>query len=273
MITTSSPVYAPRPAANVDGWAIDLKSQSHALEVLGARLANGAGFILCCMNLDHLVKLRTDADLQRVYRHPATRVMADGAPVAALARLSGADVKRSTGPDLLVPLCRQAAADGVPVFMFGTRMDVLSEGAKRLREASPGLDIRGIEAPPYGYDPASRDADEASDRMAASGARIVLLGLGSPKQEIFAERAITRHPELGFVCIGAALDFLTGEQSRAPSLMRENGLEWLWRLATSPRRLGLRYLKCAGLLAGIVARMPFARLRRTGSASSTSHTP
>ncbi|MFM9939047.1 MAG: WecB/TagA/CpsF family glycosyltransferase [Hyphomicrobiaceae bacterium] len=262
MQTTSVPVAfgnaAPQPHSapltSIEGWRITLASQRHALTRLGERMAAGQGYILTCMNLDHLVKLRTDQGLRAVYRHPKAEIMADGAPVAALARWQGAAVERSTGPDLIIPLCRKAAENGWPIFMFGTRKDVLDAGAARLREACPGLEIRGIEAPPFGYDPHSAAADAASDRMAASGARIILLGLGSPKQEIFAERAIARHPQLGFVCIGAALDFLTGEQVRAPALLRNWGLEWAWRLATSPRRLGLRYLKCALLLADIVVR-------------------
>lgn len=242
------------PLAVVDGWALTLASPRHALQRLGAITSAGGGYILACMNLDHLVKLRSDAGLMSVYRDPRTEIMADGAPVVALARRKGADIERSPGPDLMVPLCQEAARNGWPIYMFGTRRDVLEAGADRLRALCPGLDIRGIEAPPFGYDPRSRAAAEAADRIAASGARVVLLGLGSPKQEIFAQHALARHPQLGFLCIGAALDFLTGEQQRAPLVMRRWGLEWLWRLGTSPRRLGMRYLKCAVLLADIAMR-------------------
>lgn len=259
MLKSSRPISTLPAIANVDGWNLQLRSRKHALDEVRTRLSEHTGFILCCMNLDHLVKLRSDPGLQRVYCHPATCVMADGAPVAALARRNGADIERSAGPDLMIPLCQQAARDGVPIYMFGTRTDVLEAGAARLRAEAPGLDIRAIVAPPYGYDPTSAEADADADRMAASGAKIVLLGLGSPKQELFAERAIARHPELGFVCIGAALDFIVGEQVRAPAVMRNNGLEWLWRLVTSPRRLGMRYVKCALLLADIVALAPIRR--------------
>jgi exopolysaccharide biosynthesis WecB/TagA/CpsF family protein len=243
-----------RPLAVIDGWPITLSSRQDAVDRLGANLASGAGFILACMNLDHLVKLRTDDGLRSVYSNRRTEIMADGAPVAVLARSQNPAIERSPGPDLVIPLCREAARRGWPVYMFGTREDVLAAGAERLKLECPGLDIRGIEAPPFGYDPRSDAADAAADRMASSGAKIVLLGLGSPKQEIFAERALSRHPELGLVCIGAALDFMTGEQMRAPAVMRNNGLEWLWRLATSPRRLGMRYLKCAAMLAELAVR-------------------
>lgn len=268
MSIASSPTCAPARLATIDGWGLNIASRADALRTLVARSKAGDGYILACMNLDHLVKLRTTPEFRSVYRNPRTLVMADGAPVAMLARRQGARVERSPGPDLMVPLCAAAATEGLPVFMFGTRRDVLETGAKRLRDACPGLDIRGIEAPPFGYDPQSAEADAAADRIAASGARIVLLGLGSPKQELFAERALARHPHLGFICIGAALDFITGEQRRAPAAMRGAGLEWAWRLATSPRRLGMRYVKCAALLADIVVVAPVRR-RLSPSVSGT----
>lgn len=254
-----------RVLAAIDGWPITVASQTAVLDAIGKDMGAERGFIVACMNLDHLAKLRSDDGLRRVYDNPRTHVMADGAPVAALARWQGAAVERSPGPDLMLPLCKEAARKDWPVYMFGTRQDVLEAGAAKLERACPGLKICGIEAPPFGYDPQSAEADAAADRIAASGARIVLLGLGSPKQEVFAERALSRHPQLGLVCIGAALDFLTGEQSRAPAVMRDNGLEWLWRLGTSPRRLGGRYLTCALVLADLVLRRRvWATSPRTG---------
>lgn len=261
MSSRASRPLPPERLATIDGWGLNIASRDDAIRRLVKDSRAGAGYILACMNLDHLVKLRTTPAFRAVYEHPATYVMADGAPVAVLARRQNASVERSPGPDLMLPLCKAAAGAGLPVFMFGTRRDVLDAGAKRLLAACPGLDIRGTEAPPFGYDPQSAEADAAADRIAATGARIVLLGLGSPKQELFAVRALARHPHLGFICIGAALDFLTGEQLRAPSAMRRAGLEWAWRLATSPRRLGVRYLRCAALLAEIAILEPLRRRR------------
>ena len=239
--------------ARVDDWGLNIRSRGHALHCIRDDIAGGRGFVLHCMNLDHLVKLRTDRKFREIY-DTADYVMADGAPVAVMARRQNPEMERSPGPDLMVPLCQQAASDHTPVYMFGTRQDVLEKGAAKLKQLAPGLDIRGMDAPPYGYDPESAQADADADRIAASGAKLVLLGLGSPKQEYFAARAIKRHPDLGFICIGAALDFLIGEQKRAPGFMRNHGFEWLYRLATNPRRLGRRYWDCALLLGDIVVK-------------------
>ena len=110
-----------------------------------------------------------------------------------------------------------------------------------------------------GFDPASPAADAAIDRMAASGARLCLISLGTPKQEVLARRALDRHPHLGFLNIGAGIDFIAGSQSRAPDIMKDNGLEWLWRLATNPRRLTGRYARCAVLLADVAIAGPLRR--------------
>ena len=86
------------------------------------------------------------------------------------------------------------------------------------------------------------------------------VALGAPKQEIFAARAVARGVQVGFVCIGAALDFLVGAQVRAPAIMQTFGLEWLWRLASDPGRLAKRYALCAIVLAEIALVAPVKRL-------------
>jgi exopolysaccharide biosynthesis WecB/TagA/CpsF family protein len=147
-----------------------------------------------------------------------------------------------------VPLCKAAAAERIPVFLFGSKQDVLECAADVLREQCPGLDVRGCLSPPHGFDPFSVEADAAGIHIAASGARLCFVALGAPKQELFSDRMAERGWPIGWVCIGAALDFIAGEQKRAPELFQKTGLEWTWRLLTNPRRLGARYAQCAALM-------------------------
>jgi N-acetylglucosaminyldiphosphoundecaprenol N-acetyl-beta-D-mannosaminyltransferase len=252
--------------ATIDGWELNIASRSAAVEELGQSSVSGLGYMLVCMNLDHLAKLRTDMAFREVYRHPAARIMADGAPVAVLARMQNSAVQRSPGPDLMVPLCHEAARLNLPIAVFGTRPEVMALVCTKLQADCKGLQIAMSDAPRFGFDPTSAEADAAADAIAASGAKIVLLGLGSPKQEMFALRAIERHPHLGFICIGAALDFFVGEQQRAPQVMRDLGIEWAWRLANNPRRLAHRYWLCGVLLADLTIRLPL--LRRLGLSNS-----
>ena len=242
---------AEAPAlAIIDGQAINLATQDDLVARVSARAKSGQGFCLFTLNLDHLVKRRADPAFRAAYER-ASFVSADGAPVVALARRQGAQLTRTTGADLIEPLCAMAAREGLPLFFFGSSQDLLGAAAEELRRRFPGLLMAGCEAPPFGFDPLSPAADAAADRMAASGARLCLIALGAPKQELFADRMLARHPGMGCLCIGAALDFIAGGQKRAPMLAQGLGLEWVWRLATNPRRLSGRYARCALLLADL----------------------
>ena len=89
----------------------------------------------------------------------------------------------------------------------------------------------------------------------------MFLALGAPKQEILAARGLTLQPALGFVSIGAGLDFIAGAQTRAPLWVRRIAMEWAWRMASHPRRLARRYLDCAAILPGLTRAAWTARLK------------
>ena len=233
----------------VDGWLINLPDQKTAVDTIVSAAHRGGGFSGFTLNLDHLVKLRTSADFRRAYR-PATFVTADGDPVARLARRQNPEIARTTGADLVLPLAQACAEERLPVFLFGTTPGVLASAGQRLLQlAGDQLDVVGSLSPPLDFDPQGETADAAIARIQASGARLCLVALGAPKQEIFAARAVAAGANVGFVCIGAGLDFLAGEQVRAPALFQKAGIEWLWRLGSNPRRLAVRYAQCALLLA------------------------
>ncbi len=246
----------PAPLARVDGWPITLADLAQAVTGIISAAERGEGFSAVTLNLDHLVKLRRSDTFRRAYAK-ARFVTADGAPVAHLARTGCPSIERATGADLVVPLAAAAARRGLPIFLFGSTADVLGKAGRDLAQRTEGtLAIAGTEAPPIGFDPESAEADAALDRIAASGARLCFLALGAPKQEIFAARAMSRGMKIGFVSVGAALDFIAGAQIRAPETLRDSGLEWVWRLATNPRRLAMRYTQCAMLLADLTLLAP-----------------
>ena len=242
---------SPAVIAEVDGWPINLARMEEAVAQVIEAARRRESFTCFTLNLDHLVKLRDNAPFQRAYR-TARFVTADGAPVARIARRQWPDVERTTGADMMLPLCMAAAQKGVPVFLFGTAPEVLEATSKAIHRHTNGrIVIAGSEAPPHGFDPEGAAADAAIERIAASGAGLCLVMLGAPKQEIFAARAVEKGVACGFVCVGAAGDFIAGHQVRAPRALQSAGLEWAWRLAHSPSRLGMRYAKCAMLLARI----------------------
>ena len=244
------------PLATVDGWAITTPTLDAAVATIVAHAEQSASFTVFTLNLDHMVKLRREAAFRTAYRS-ASVVTADGAPVVWLSRRQGAAISRTTGADLVPPLVDAAAHRQIPIYLFGSTGGTIAKAARAFVERTGGLiDIAGSEAPPAGFDPSGREADAAIARIAASGARIAFIALGAPKQEIFAARAKAQGVRCGFVCVGAALDFIAGEQIRAPKFMQRSGTEWLWRLASNPRRLAGRYADCAMLLADLAVVQP-----------------
>lgn len=249
--------YSLRTIATVDGWPVNLATPGDAVREIIQAAKRHEGFAAFTLNLDHLVKLRRSAKFRDAYAK-ARFITADGAPVAKLASRQDPRIVRTTGADLIEPLVKAAAREGLPIYLFGTTTDVLASARNSLsRLTGFTLEIAGTASPEIGFDPESTAADTALDEIAASGARLCFVALGAPKQELLAARAVERGLDVGFICIGAGLDFISGAQLRAPSFMQRSGLEWFWRLATNPRRLAGRYASCALVLTEIVLRSLF----------------
>ncbi len=246
----------PRAIATIDGWPVNVADLGEAITQIIRSAKQNESFSVFTLNLDHLDKLRRSARFREAYAK-ARYITADGAPIAMLAARQGVHVERTPGSDLIVPLAAAAAQQDISIYLYGTSESVLTGATAYLTErAGTSLRIAGADSPPHGFDPEGAEADAALDRIAASGAGLCLVALGAPKQEQFAARAVERNINVGFVCIGAGLDFLTGAQTRAPGFMQRYGLEWAWRLATNPRRLATRYARCALLLAEILLLAP-----------------
>lgn len=250
---------------NIDGITINVLSLPDAVSSIVSAAQNGDSFSVCTLNLDHVVKLQQRADFRAAYRR-ARFVTADGFPIVVLSRLLGMPIRRTTGADLIEPLCEEAQREGLPVFLLGSNEHTLSITTQRLKEMYRGIRIAGHYAPGQNFDPYSNEADLAIDRIRVSGARLCFIALGAPRQEIFAARCLDELEGTGMLCIGAALDFIAGTQTRAPSITQKVGLEWVWRILQEPRRLGPRYARCLGVVPRLVVRtipqIVSARIRR-----------
>jgi N-acetylglucosaminyldiphosphoundecaprenol N-acetyl-beta-D-mannosaminyltransferase len=238
---------------------VNFPTEAALLQDIDTRLRAGQGFAVATLNLDHIVKMRRNHGFRRAYT-AHSHVVADGNPIVWLSRLAGRrEVSLVPGSELIAPFAALAARVGVPLAFLGSTDDVLRAAAEQLKADHPGLEIAACLAPPYGFDPEDPAADAMLDQVAASGARICLLALGAPKQEILAARGVARHPGLGFLSIGAGLDFIAGHQTRAPAWVRKIAMEWLWRMLSDPRRLARRYLDCALVLPSLTASALTAR--------------
>lgn len=169
-------------------------------------------------------------------------VAPDGQPVRwALNRFHQAKLsERVYGPELMLRLCHQAEQKGIGVYLYGSQPEVLEGLKHNLLHRFPLLRIVGAEAPPFR--PLTPEEDQAAmARINRSGAGLIFLGLGCPKQEHFAfdHREKIHGVQL---CVGAAFDFHAGTKKIAPTWMQRNSLEWVFRLWCEPKRLWQRYL-------------------------------
>lgn len=190
--------------------------------------------------------------------------LADGAPVAWLMRRCGAmGQKRISGPDLMLRLTEVASRTGLPVYLLGGGDDTLVQLHHALQARWPELLIAGAFSPPFRrWD--ARDREQIEQSVAKSGARIVFVGLGCPKQESWMASQHGRLPAV-LIGVGAAFDFHAGRLKRAPLWMQVSGLEWLHRLLQEPRRLGPRYLVTNTLFVAGALRQWAARARAARS--------
>ncbi len=169
-------------------------------------------------------------------------VCPDGQPVRwALNLLHGCKLNdRVYGPELTLRLCEAAGKEDVPVFLFGATEEMLDKFAKNLCDKFDGLRIAGRRASKF-RTISPEECDLLAEEINASGAGICFVGLGCPRQEVFAYEMRDRL-KMPLIAVGAAFAFHAGMLDQAPSWMQKRGLEWLFRLTREPGRLWKRYL-------------------------------
>lgn len=234
-------VMRPDPVGRtrIFGIDVDIVTVEQAIARILHWCVAGERHIVVTPNVDHALAYRRNPALRAAYAR-AGLVLADGMPLIWASRLGGPPLKeRVTGSDLIEPLCR--AATGRSVFLLGSSFPTLAAAAARLTRT--GVGIAGVYAPPYGE--AFDEAENAAvvDMINSVRPDIVLVALGMPKQELWAVRNLDKLQTHAVLCIGAGLDYLAGAVSRAPEPFRRLGLEWLWRAASEPARLGPRYAR------------------------------
>jgi len=189
----------------------------------------------------------------------ADLVTTDGQPVRwALNLLHRTKLaRRVCGPQLMLEVCAAAARQRLPIFLYGSRDAVIARLTERLRARFPSLPIAGVDPSrvrPKRFPPPVDEPEDLADveRIRASAARILFVGLGCPLQETWAA---AHRERLGMpaLCVGAAFDFHAGLKSRAPQVLQDHGLEWTWRLLQDPRRLLGRYARYNSAFLGRIA--------------------
>ncbi len=231
-----------RKRVNVLGVGVSAVNLKSATEQIGAwvRARENARYI-CITGVHGVVESQSDADLKDIHNR-AAMVTPDGMPLVWLARMHGNNhVTRVYGPDLMLAVCERFQAEGCKHYFYGGAEGVPEQLAARLKARFPQLEVVGTYSPPFRALTASEDAEEIA-AINATGADIVWVGLSTPKQERWMAAHVARLEAPVVIGVGAAFDFHSGMKSQAPVWMQRNGLEWLYRMVTEPKRLGPRYL-------------------------------
>lgn len=244
---------------------VDCLSFNEALDVICELATEGSrANLVVTPNIHHVVMLERDLEFREACGL-ARLSLPDGWPVALAARWAGAAGQpRVAGADLLPALCERAATRGLSVAFVGGLPGAAALCAERLQHRHPSLSVVLVDAAPPGFDMSESARTALLDRIAAARPDMLFLGVGAPRQELFAARY---KPNAGVILgVGAALDFTAGLRPRAPRAVQRLGLEWLFRIAREPRRLWRRYAEAAPAFVRIVA--ADRRRRRTTSAGN-----
>lgn len=230
----------PAAARTILGIEVDATSYRDACDRIQAWAESGLSRYVVAANV-HVIMM---AQWQRAYRlvlRQAALVTPDGMPLVIGLRLLGiAAQKRVYGPDLMLAWCERAAELSLPIYLYGGTEVQLEKLVDNLSQRFPGLLVAGAYSPPFRLQSAEEEREDC-DRIARSGARVVFVGLGCPKQEQWMARQQGHLPAV-MIGVGAAFAFFSGDVSQAPRWMMAWGLEWLYRLSREPRRLWQRYL-------------------------------
>lgn len=223
------------------GMRVDVTRYEDAVQRVMDWAHLGQSRFVCASNV-HMVMEAHDSSLFRRIVNSADMVTADGMPIVWTLRLMGAQsAQRVYGPDLMLQVCEEAARRKMPIGLYGGHPEYLTVLQSFLHEKFPELEIAYANAPPF-TETTPAENDEVIRDINRSGARILFVGLGCPKQE----RWMVEHKgRIGAVMlgVGAAFDFFAGRVKQAPKWMQRLGLEWLFRLSQDPRRLWKRYGK------------------------------
>jgi N-acetylglucosaminyldiphosphoundecaprenol N-acetyl-beta-D-mannosaminyltransferase len=253
-----------RPArVDVLGVPLALTDYERTLDWMDATVAVGGRGYVCVAATHTIMACREDPELRAAVL-ASDLTVPDGQPLVWAMNALGHDLShRVYGPELMARAFRRAAATGTRMYLYGGRnQGALVQLALNLRRRYPGVQIVGGYSPPFRT---LREEEAASvvHEINASGADIVWVGIGVPKQEKWMAAVRPRLDAPVLVGVGAAFDFHAGLVAQAPAWMQAAGLEWLFRLSREPRRLWRRYLRYNPRFVGGFARQWVATARRS----------
>lgn len=233
------------PRFYLDGIPIDRMSLDHATAwVIHALTNRSSQWPLLIMGPNaQLVTLAARQPRFASALRSANLSIPDGVSVVLAARLLKQPVpERVTGGDLMERLCVEAARHNLSVFFLGGLPGAAEQTARKFERNHPGFFTAGICCPPLGFENDPAQCARIREQIAAAKPDLLCVAFGAPKQELWMAENCPTLPIGAAISVGAALDTQSGLRHRAPRWTHDLGLEWLYRLASEPRRLWRRYL-------------------------------
>ncbi len=233
----------PRPeGVDLRGVWFDRVTEAQAVGHLMDHLEAGRGGWVITSNLDHLLRAGRDAEFRSMLDE-ADLVVADGTPLVWASKLQGTPLpERVAGSSMVWTLAEAGAKKGRSVYMLGGDPGTAEAAGAILQKKYPGLRLAGTYCPPMGFEKDPAEMAALRRAVGDSGADMVYVALGSPKQERLIRDIRAVLPDAWWLGIGISLSFICGEVKRAPVWVQKWGLEWLHRMVQEPRRLAKRYL-------------------------------
>jgi N-acetylglucosaminyldiphosphoundecaprenol N-acetyl-beta-D-mannosaminyltransferase len=229
------------PRVNILGVGVSAVNMKLALQTIDDWISKHEAHYVCVTGVHGVVESQRSEDLRRIH-NTAGMVTPDGMPLVWLSHLKGYTfVERVYGPDLMLAVCEHSLSLGYRHFLYGGGSGVPELLAKKLKSRFPELKVVGSFSPPF-HALTTEEDNQVVDMINAAHPDIVWVGLSTPKQELWMAGHVAKLSPSVLVGVGAAFDIHAGVKKQAPYWIQRRGLEWLFRLANEPRRLGRRYL-------------------------------
>jgi N-acetylglucosaminyldiphosphoundecaprenol N-acetyl-beta-D-mannosaminyltransferase len=236
---TAPHMLSARSRTNVVGTGVSAMSMADTVEAVINPQADGA--YVAVANVHSLMMSRTNPQLAAAM-HDADMVTPDGMPLVwALKGMGHSGQERVHGMALATAAIEKGLERGVRHYFYGSSQETLDAVADNLRSTYPTIQLAGLYSPPF-RPLTDEEALADAERIRQSGATVVWVGLGAPKQELWMHRMHPLLPGVTLVGVGAVFDWFAGNVTKAPDWMQKAGLEWLYRLSREPRRLWRRYI-------------------------------
>jgi len=250
------------PTVDLLGMRLARVDEDTVLDHMFGEMAQGRGGWLVTANLDFLRRYAKEPPIRSLYAS-ADVTVADGMPLVWASELLGTPVpERVAGSALIYRFAERAARDGRSLYLLGGDPGAAERAGWVLARDAAGLRIAGQSAPRFSAEPTQAELAPVIAALQASKPDLLLVGLGSPKQERVIHALRPHFPGMWMVGVGISFSFVAGQLLRAPTWMRRSGLEWVHRLAQEPKRLARRYLvEDLPFAAELFARVLWSRAR------------